>query len=78
MIAGEYPLGFRTSLHRKDLRIGLDLARETGATLPVAVLCEQLETALIDAGYGDEDMSNLARTVRRAAGLDGPGEEPLA
>jgi 3-hydroxyisobutyrate dehydrogenase len=70
MVAGEYPLGFRTSLHRKDLRISLDLARETGATLPVAALCEQLETALIAAGHGDEDMSSLARAVRQAAGLD--------
>jgi 3-hydroxyisobutyrate dehydrogenase len=72
MIAGEYPLGFKTSLHRKDLRIGLDLAREAGVALPVAALCEQLETGLIVAGHGDEDMSALARPLRELAGLDAP------
>ncbi len=77
MIAGEYPLGFKTSLHRKDLRIGLDLARETGVSLPVAALCEQLETGLIVRGHGDEDMSNLARTLRELAGLDRPGDEAM-
>lgn len=38
--------------------------------LPVAAFVEQLETGLIARGYGDEDVSNLARTVREAAGLD--------
>lgn len=75
MIAGEYPLGFKTSLHRKDLRIGLDLARETGVALPVAALCEQLETGLLTRGHGDEDMSNLARTLRELAGLDPAGDD---
>jgi len=70
MIAGEYPLGFKTELHRKDLRISLELAREAGVALPVAALCEQLETGLIVGGHGDEDMSNLARPLRELAGLD--------
>src|SRR5207302_22091 len=39
MIANDYPLGFKTSLHRKDLWIALALAAEVGATLPVAALC---------------------------------------
>ena len=36
MIANDYPLGFKVALHRKDLGIALDLARELGADLPVA------------------------------------------
>ncbi len=71
MIRNEYPLGFRTSLHLKDLTIGLDLARSTGTTLPVASLAAQLEAGLVARGYGDEDMSNLARAIRSLSGLEG-------
>jgi 3-hydroxyisobutyrate dehydrogenase len=70
MIANDYPVGFRLGLHRKDLRIALDAAREAGAVLPIAALCEQLEVGLIERGHGDEDMSALARTIRELAGLD--------
>jgi 3-hydroxyisobutyrate dehydrogenase len=71
MIDNEYPLGFRTSLHLKDLAIALELARSLGATLPVAALAAQLEAGLVARGRGDEDMSNLARAIRGLSGLDG-------
>lgn len=70
MVRGEYPLGFRTKLHRKDLGIALAAARELGVPLQVAALVEQLETGLVGRGYGDEDVSNIARAVRESAGLD--------
>jgi 3-hydroxyisobutyrate dehydrogenase len=69
MLANEYPLGFRTSLHLKDLGIALGLAREVGAVLPLAGLAQQLENGLVARGYGDEDNSNLARAVRELSGL---------
>jgi 3-hydroxyisobutyrate dehydrogenase len=71
MIANDYPLGFRTSLHLKDLRIALDLARNVGVVLPVSALAAQLEAGLVARGYGDEDMSNLARAIRSLSGLEG-------
>ncbi len=70
MIAGEYPPGFRVALHRKDLGIALDLAREVGVALPVVALCEQLETGLIARGHADDDVSAVARPLRELAGLD--------
>jgi 3-hydroxyisobutyrate dehydrogenase len=70
MLANEYPLGFRTSLHLKDLGIALGLAREVGAVLPLAGLAQQLENGLVARGLGDEDNSNLARPVRELSGLD--------
>ncbi len=70
MIANEYPLGFRTSLHLKDLGIALAMAQELGVSMPVAALAAQLETSLVARGYGDEDMSNLARTIRELSALD--------
>ena len=71
MIANEYPLGFRTSLHLKDLGIALELARTTGTVLPVAGLAAQFEAGLVARGFGDEDMSNLARVIRSLSGLEG-------
>ncbi|MDZ7705311.1 MAG: NAD(P)-dependent oxidoreductase [Trueperaceae bacterium] len=70
MINNDYPLGFRTRLHRKDLNIALNAARELGVPIPVAAYIEQLETSLIKRGYGDEDVSNIARVVRENAGLE--------
>jgi 3-hydroxyisobutyrate dehydrogenase len=70
MIRNEYPLGFRTRLHRKDLGIALDAAHELGVPVQVAAYVAQLETGLIGRGLGDEDVSNIARIVRTQAGLD--------
>ncbi|HKI57285.1 MAG TPA: NAD(P)-dependent oxidoreductase [Trueperaceae bacterium] len=69
MIHDHYPLGFRTRLHRKDLGIALESARELGVAIPVAAYVEQLETSLVKRGFGDEDVSNIARIVREQAGL---------
>ncbi len=71
MIENDYPLGFRVALHRKDLGIALQLARETGASLPIAALCEQLEAGLIGRGHADDDMSAVARAIRELSGLPG-------
>ena len=69
MLNDDYPLGFRTRLHRKDLGIALDAAREFHVPVPLASLVATLEDALIAQGRGDEDMSNLARFVREGAGV---------
>ena len=61
MLDGSYPLGFRLSLHRKDLSIALDAARAVQLDLPVTTLVEQLELELISKGHGDEDVSALHR-----------------
>ncbi len=71
MAANDYPLGFKVSLHRKDLGIALQLARETGTALPISALVEQLELGLIGRGHGDDDVSAVARTIRELSGLDG-------
>ncbi len=70
MIDNHYPLGFRVRLHRKDLKIALEVARELGVTLPVAAFVEQVETGLVGRGFGDEDISAIARSVREQSGID--------
>jgi 3-hydroxyisobutyrate dehydrogenase len=69
MIANDYPLGFKVSLHRKDLGIALDMARQQGAELPVTSLAAETEDELIAAGHGDDDVSALARAIRARSGL---------
>jgi 3-hydroxyisobutyrate dehydrogenase len=71
MIANDYPLGFKVELHRKDLGIALDLAREMGAELPVAELTADFETELVAGGHAEDDMSAVARVIRRRSGLPG-------
>jgi 3-hydroxyisobutyrate dehydrogenase len=70
MIQNEYPLGFRVRLHRKDLAIALEAARELGVVLPATALVEQIENGLIAQGFGDEDVSAVARMVRKSSGLE--------
>jgi 3-hydroxyisobutyrate dehydrogenase len=69
MIAGDFPLGFKVALHRKDLGIALDEASQRKTDLAVAQLVAAQEDALGLAGHGDEDVSALARipggTLRR-------------
>jgi 3-hydroxyisobutyrate dehydrogenase len=71
MLENDYPLGFKVALHRKDLGIALQLARETGTALPISALCEQLEAGLIGKGHGDDDVSAVARAIRELSGLEG-------
>ncbi len=72
MIADHYPLGFRMSLHRKDLGIALEAAARSGVSLSVAGDVAAKEDRLIAEGFGDEDMSALARGARRDSGRE-PG-----
>ncbi|MBD2257169.1 NAD(P)-dependent oxidoreductase [Pseudanabaena sp. FACHB-2040] len=69
MISNSYPLGFRVRLHRKDLAIALEAARELRVSLPMAAFVEQIENGLIAQGFGDEDVSALARSVRQQSGM---------
>jgi 3-hydroxyisobutyrate dehydrogenase len=69
MIDDDYPLGFKISLHRKDLGIGLELAKSVGATLPITALAAVFEDGLIAQGHGDDDNSALARPIRKLSGL---------
>jgi 3-hydroxyisobutyrate dehydrogenase-like beta-hydroxyacid dehydrogenase len=65
MLSGNFPLGFRLSLHRKDLAIALAAASETGVELPLSQLVAAIEDELLEAGHGDDDVSALARWFNR-------------
>jgi 3-hydroxyisobutyrate dehydrogenase-like beta-hydroxyacid dehydrogenase len=65
MLRGEFPLGFRLALHRKDLRIALAAAEQAGVALPLSELVAAIEDELLQAGHGDDDVSALARWFNR-------------
>jgi 3-hydroxyisobutyrate dehydrogenase len=70
MINNEYPIGFKVKLHHKDMGIGLGLAREVGASLPVAALFDQFLAGLEAQGHGDDDTSAVARVIRELSALE--------
>ncbi|HEY5091851.1 MAG TPA: NAD(P)-dependent oxidoreductase [Acidimicrobiales bacterium] len=69
MINDDNPLGFKIALHRKDLGIGLALAEKVGAVLPVTAMAATFEDGLTSQGHGGDDISALARPIRRLSGL---------
>jgi 3-hydroxyisobutyrate dehydrogenase len=69
MITDDYPLGFKVSLHLKDLMIALAMAGESGVAMPVAAMAAQIENGLVAQGHGDDDVSALARAIRSWSGL---------
>jgi 3-hydroxyisobutyrate dehydrogenase-like beta-hydroxyacid dehydrogenase len=68
MVDDRYPLGFKVSLHRKDVAIALDEARRLGVGTAVSDLVLSEEDDLIREGFGDEDVSALARIAKRPRG----------
>ena len=69
MITGNFAPGFRIDLHRKDLNIVMQGAREIGTPLPVASLVSQLMDAASVAGRGDQDHSALLTVLENLAGI---------
>ena len=61
MLHQSYPLGFKLRLHHKDLGIALEAASSVEIDLPITALVEQLESELIQQGFGDDDLSALHR-----------------
>jgi 3-hydroxyisobutyrate dehydrogenase len=59
MVAGEYAAGFAMRLGLKDVRLGLDAARECNLELPVtAAVAQRFEKAIAD-GHADDDVASV-------------------
>jgi 2-hydroxy-3-oxopropionate reductase len=59
MIRGTFEPGGKAHLHRKDLDIALQTARELGVAIPATALASQLFTSLVEKGGGELDHSAL-------------------
>ena len=64
MLQRKYPLGFKLSLHKKDLNISLDMAKKLNIELPIAKKVRKMEDDLISLGYKDDDISSLREWFR--------------
>ena len=69
ILDGNYTPGFRSALYAKDYRIAAETTREYDVPAPIAAVVQQLVTALIAAGRGDQDYSALATVLFDLAGL---------
>jgi 3-hydroxyisobutyrate dehydrogenase len=79
MVSGEFAEGFKVALHHKDLEICRRMAATLGVAMPVVEMTLVHYRRLVQAGFGDEDISALFREKRalfergareRAAGTD--------
>lgn len=59
MVDGEFEHGFAVDWMRKDLRIALEAARETGSSLPIAALVDQFYAEIQAMGGARWDTSSL-------------------
>lgn len=60
----EFPLGFKVSLHEKDLKICREMAASLGVQLPIVEMTLLHYRRLIEQGHSDEDISSLYRLKR--------------
>jgi len=65
-----YVPGFRARLYAKDMRIAGQTLAALEAPAPVSAVVQQLVTALVAGGRGDDDYAALATVLFELAGLD--------
>jgi len=68
MLEGAFAPGFRARLHRKDLRIAQNLARERSVPLLATQQVAALFDSMLARGLGEHDHSALALVYRALAG----------
>jgi len=66
MLAGDYDPAFPLKHQQKDVRLALGLGDQLGQPLPLAAAANEALKAGRAAGYGDDDMSKVFETVKKA------------
>jgi len=69
MLEHEFDPGFKLSLHRKDLAIALQAAREEGVPLLATAQAAEVMNALLASGHGDEDHAVIVSFYEELAGV---------
>lgn len=70
MIERSFDPGFRMALHRKDLGLALEGARELGLSLPNAAAARELMNACAARGWDDLDHAALVKALELLAGRE--------
>jgi 2-hydroxy-3-oxopropionate reductase len=78
MLESNYKPGFRARLFAKDLRIANATLAEHETAGPVSSVVQQLVTALLADGRGEDDYSALATVLFDLAGLSEPAKRPFS
>jgi len=78
MIKHEFAPGFFVRLHRKDLHIVLDMARELSLPVPITAFAEQFFNALVADGDGELDNSAIVKVYERLGqvSVESPSSRP--
>ena len=69
MIKRTFDPGFRIRLHRKDLSLAVDAARQLDVALPNTAATQQLMNGAIAQGLGDLDHSALVQMIERLSNV---------
>jgi 2-hydroxy-3-oxopropionate reductase len=69
MLDGNYQPGFKTHLHKKDMRIVMESATETGIALPGTALVTQLINTAVGQGMGEDDSISIFRIQQKLCGV---------
>ncbi|MDP8942694.1 MAG: 2-hydroxy-3-oxopropionate reductase [Actinomycetota bacterium] len=69
MLEHEFDPGFKLSLHRKDLAIALEAAREEGVPLLATAQAAEVMNALLASGHGDDDHAVIGSFYEELAGV---------
>jgi 2-hydroxy-3-oxopropionate reductase len=67
MVERDFAAGIVAALHHKDIGVAVDIAHESGVTLPVTEEVMQQLNALMDSGYGAQDTSSLLLVLEQMA-----------
>lgn len=62
---------FTVDMMQKDLRLGLEMARELRVALPTTATANELLTATRALGFGDKELAAVFHTLARMSGLEG-------
>jgi 2-hydroxy-3-oxopropionate reductase len=69
MITGNWKPGFKAKLFKKDLGIAMNTLSENGVPSAVSAVVQQLVSAQVAAGEGEEDYSGIAKVIFKLAAL---------
>ena len=69
ILNGDFEPGFKLELHRKDLAIALQAAREEGVALLATAQVAEIMNVLLATGHGDEDSAVISSFYERRAGV---------
>lgn len=71
MVERDFKAGIVAALHHKDLNMALELAQQSGISLPATAQIVQQLNVLMENGWGEQDSSSLLRVLEQKAGTKG-------